>query len=237
MKEGNPVFSKMTAERAFAGATMTVEGTVNRAGILLLPLFATALWSYNAGLEAAYPWMLSGLLVGFVIAMFTIFFPQISPITAPIYAAAEGLVLGGISALADLKYPGIALQAILGTGGVLAVMLLLYRSEVIRVTDKFILGVIAATGGIAVFYFATIILSFFGIQMPLVESHSWYGILFSIGVVVVAALNLTLDFHQIEEGVHNGSPKYMEWYGAFGLLITLVWLYLEVLRLLQKLKD
>jgi uncharacterized YccA/Bax inhibitor family protein len=237
MKEGNPVFGKMTSERAFSGSTMTVEGTVNRTGLLLLPLFATALWSYNAGVDVAGPWMLTGALVGFVIALITIFNPRVSPFTAPVYAACEGLALGGLSALADMQYPGVAFQAVLATAGVLAIMLTLYSNRVIRVTDKFFLGVVAATGGICLLYFMQIILSFFGIQIPIVESHSWYGILFSVGVVVVAALNLTLDFHMIEEGVNNGSPKYMEWYGAFGLLVTLVWLYLEVLRLFQKLKE
>ena len=152
MKEGNPVFGKMTEVRAFAGSTMTVEGTVFRTAFLMLPLFATALWTYQLGFAAAMPWMLTGLLVGFIIAMLTVFMPQISPFTAPVYAALEGLALGGISAAADTQYPGIAIQAIVATGGVLALMLALYSNRIIRVTDKFFLGVVAATGGIALFY-------------------------------------------------------------------------------------
>lgn len=237
MKNGNPVFGRITSERAFVGDTMTVEGTVNRAGVLLLTLFATALWSYHAGIDAAAPWMIAGLVGGFILAMFTIFIPRISPYTAPFYAAAEGLVLGGVSLMADLKYPGIAIQAIIGTVGVLFAMLILYRSRTIRVTDNFILGVVAATFGVFFFYLASFILMFFGVKVAALTGHGWLAIAISIGICIIAALNLAIDFQQIEEGAQIGAPKYMEWYGAFGLLVTLVWLYMEILRLVEKFKD
>ena len=237
MKDGNPVFSKMTSVRAFDSDTMTVEGTIHRTAILLTLLGASALWTYGMALQDAMPFMVGGLIGGLILALVTIFSPTSAPFTSPFYALAEGLVLGGISKMADLEYPGIALQAVMGTGGVLAAMLALYRFRVIRVTEKFILGVIAATFGICMIYLTHLILALFGIQLPVVESNSGWGIAFSVAVIVVAALNLTIDFHSIEEGVENGAPKYMEWYGAFGLLVTLVWLYMEVLRLLRKLKD
>jgi uncharacterized YccA/Bax inhibitor family protein len=168
-------------------------------------------------------------------ALVTIFKKTWSSITAPIYALLEGLALGGISAFFELRYPGIAFQAVGLTFGTLFVMLLAYKTGVIRATQGFKIGVIAATGGIAVFYLISMVLrAFFHFDVPVLYSSSPWGIAFSLFVVVIAALNLVLDFDMIETGVNGGAPKYMEWYGAFGLMVTLIWLYLEILRLLSK---
>ena len=149
----------------------------------------------------------------------------------------EGLALGGISVVFEASYPGIVSQAIFLTFGTLGALLMAYRSGLIRATENFKLGVVAATGGIALVYLASMVLGFFGMSVPLIHSSGTFGILFSVFVVVIAALNLVLDFDFIEQGVERGAPKYMEWYGAFGLMVTLVWLYLEILRLLAKLND
>ena len=179
--------------------------------------------------------MIGGVFGGFVVALITIFKKTWSPFTAPIYALLEGLALGGISAILESRYPGIAVQAVGLTFGTLFVMLLAYKTGVIRATERFKVGVIAATGGIMVFYLIGMVLRmFFHFQIPVVYSGGIWGILFSLFVVVIAALNLVLDFDMIETGVNGGAPKYMEWYGAFGLMVTLIWLYLEILRLLAK---
>jgi uncharacterized YccA/Bax inhibitor family protein len=167
--------------------------------------------------------------------MVTIFTKEWSPVTAPIYALLEGLFLGGLSALLDLRYPGIAMQAVGLAFGTLFVMLLAYRSGLIPVTAKLRMGIIAATGGIALLYVLEMLLGFFGIQFVTINGSGPIGIAFSLFVVAIAALNLVLDFDFIEKGVQYGAPKYMEWYGAFGIIVTLVWLYLEILRLLTKL--
>jgi uncharacterized YccA/Bax inhibitor family protein len=179
--------------------------------------------------------MTGGILGGFVVALVTIFKRNWSPFTAPIYALLEGLALGGISAIFELRYPGIAIQAVGLTFGTLFVMLLAYKTGIIRATQGFKVGVIAATGGIAVFYLIGMVLRvFLHYQVPVIYAGGIWGILFSLFVVIVAALNLVLDFDLIESGVNGGAPKYMEWYGAFGLMVTLIWLYLEILRLLGK---
>ena len=225
------------------GEVMTLNGTINKTGILLVSAIATAGWTWFQFMQersaaAVMPWMLVGLIGGFIVAMITIFKKEWSPVTAPAYALLEGLVLGGISAIFELRYPGIAIQAVGLTFGVLFVMLFLYRSGVIKVTDKFRMGVVAATGGIALFYLVMMVLRMFGVSFMGpngVYGSGMIGIGFSLLVVGVAALNLVLDFDFIERGVQYGAPKYMEWYGAFGIMMTLVWLYLEMLRLLSKL--
>jgi uncharacterized YccA/Bax inhibitor family protein len=160
-----------------------------------------------------------------------------APVTAPIYALLEGLVLGGISAMFEVRYHGIAIQAVSLTFGTMFALLLAYRSGLIPVTQNFKLGIIAATGGIAIFYLAQIVLGFFGIHFTTINGSGPIGIAFSVFVVIVAALNLVLDFDFIESAAAAGAPKYMEWYGAFGLMVTLIWLYLEILRLLSKLRS
>jgi uncharacterized YccA/Bax inhibitor family protein len=222
---------------------MTLTGTVNKTGILLLCAIATAYWTWNSFTQTrditdVAPQMLVGVFGGFIVAMITIFKKEWSPVTAPIYALLEGLFLGGLSALMESRYPGIAIQAVGLTFGTLFVLLLAYRSGLIPVTQKLRLGIVAATGGIALFYMLSMLLSFFGLQFgsSLIYGSGMIGIAFSLFVVAIAALNLVLDFDFIERGVQSGAPKYMEWYGAFGIIVTLVWLYLEILRLLAKLR-
>jgi uncharacterized YccA/Bax inhibitor family protein len=224
----------------------TVQGSVGKTFLLLAILSFTALWSWNAFGTAQFPMFLLPVsaLGGFIVAMITIFKPTASPVTAPLYAALEGVFLGAISRVYDIayaaKYPqtgGIALEAVMLTCGTLFVMLIVYQTGLVRVTEKLKAGIITATGALALFYIVTMLLSFFHVQMPLVFSASPLGIGFSLLVVGLAAFNLLLDFDFIEKAAYAGAPKYMEWYGAFGLMVTLIWLYLEILRLLAKLAD
>ncbi len=240
MRTSNPALNEKAFQgQAAFGDAMTLQGTVNKTGLLLLCVVATAAWtwgvSHSETPEVAIPWMMGGLIGGFIVAIVTIFRKNWSPFTAPLYALLEGLALGGISAVFDKSYPGIAVHAVGLTLGTLFVMLLAYKTGVIRATQGFKLGVIAATGGIFVFYLLEMVLGFFfHYQFTAINGNGFWGIAFSIFVVIIAALNLVLDFDMIETGVRGGAPKYMEWYGAFGLMVTLVWLYLEILRLLAK---
>jgi len=244
MKTANPALNvnSFRVDQAVSGEAMTLSGTVNKTGVLLICVVATAAWSWNRFFHAptsdtVLPLVAIGGIGGFILALVTIFKKEWSPVTSPIYALLEGLALGGISAVFELRYPGIAMQAVGLTFGTLFVLLLAYRSGLIRVTEKFKLGVVAATGGIAVFYLIEFVLGFFGVHFAAINGSGLLGIGFSVVVVIVAALNLVLDFDFIESGVNAGAPKYMEWYGAFGLIVTLVWLYLEILRLLAKLNS
>jgi len=242
LRTSNPALNEKAFKGQVAlGEAMTLQGTVNKTGLLLLCVVATAAWtwglSHSNTPSAAVPWMLGGLLGGFIVALVTIFKQSWAPLTAPIYALLEGLALGGISAMFEKSYPGVAIQAIGLTFGTLFVMLLAYKSGMIRATQGFKLGVIAATGGIAILYLVEMVLGgFFHIQVPAINGSGPWGIAFSLFVVIIAALNLVLDFDLIETGVQMGAPKYMEWYGAFGLMVTLIWLYLEMLRLLAKMR-
>ncbi len=183
------------------------------------------------------PLVAIGGIGGFIVALVTIFKKQWSPITAPIYALLEGLLLGGVSAMFEMRFHGIAIQAVSLTFGTLVVMLMAYRSGLIKVNDKMRLGIVAATGGIAVFYLIQFVLSFFGFRFNAVNGSGPIGIIFSLVVVGVAAMNLVLDFDLIEQGARFNAPKYMEWYSGFALMITLVWLYFEILRLLSKFRS
>ncbi len=251
MKTSNPALSENTF-RNLSGARygglidestrMTLSGTVNKTGILLLCAIATAAWTWHLFLQsrdmaAVAPLMMLGLFGGFICAMVTVFKKEWSAVTAPVYALLEGLMLGGFSAFLDLRYPGIAMEAVSLTFGTLFVLLFAYRSGLIPVTQKFRLGIVAATGGIMVFYLLEMVLGFFSIQFMTVNGSGPIGIAFSLFVVAIAALNLVLDFDFIEQGVKVGAPKYMEWYGAFGIMVTLVWLYLEIIRLLSKIRS
>jgi uncharacterized YccA/Bax inhibitor family protein len=251
MKTSNPALSDKTfrelAGGQYGGFTdaaghMTLDGTVNKTGILLLCAVGTASWTWHLFLQSheiadVTPLMLGGMFGGFICAMITIFKKEWSAVTAPIYALLEGLVLGGLSAVLEMRYPGVAIEAVGLTFGTLFVMLLAYRSGLIRVTDKLRLGIVAATGGIMVFYLMEMVLGFFGVHFASINGSGAIGIGFSLIVVAIAALNLVLDFDFIEKGVQFGAPKYMEWYGAFGIMVTLVWLYLEILRLLSKMRS
>jgi len=250
MRSGNPVLSDSTfldlsSGRVVTGGAnaMSLNGTVNKTGFLLLLAVLTAAFAWSKTFTAdgelapgANLFLWGGALGGFVMALATIFKKEWSPVTAPLYALLEGFFLGTVSAVYDARFHGIVLQAVLLTFGTLFALLFAYRSGLIRATENFKLGVVAATGGIALIYLATIVLGFFGIHIPYIHESGIIGIGFSLFVVVVAALNLVLDFDFIETGVDAGAPKYMEWYGAFGLMVTLVWLYLEFLRLLAKLQ-
>ena len=243
LRSGNPALTAGTfrGTRTLAGEdVMTIGGTVNKTalGLLLLLLAATYTWNLGSSGDASVgAYTMLGVIGGLVAALVTVFKKTWAPITAPIYAALEGLALGGISVAFEARYPGIVSQAVFLTFGTLAALLIAYRAGVIRATDNFKRGVLAATGGIALLYFLSFILGFFGVSVPLIHSNGAIGILFSMFVVVIAALNLVLDFDLIEKGAARGAPKYMEWYGAFALLVTLVWLYLEILRLLAKLQS
>jgi len=223
------------------GPAMTISGTVNKAGILMLCVAATAIYAWNQfftnGPGAVGGYVMIGAFGGFIAAMVTVFKKEWSPVTAPIYALLEGLFLGSLSAMLEIRYPGIAIEAVAATFGTCFCMLLAYRSGLIRPTQKFVIGVVAATGGIFVVYLVSMILGLFHVTVPGIFGSGPIGLLFSLAVVIIAALNLILDFGMIEEGAHRGAPKYMEWYGAFGLMVTLVWLYLEIIRLLSKLRD
>jgi len=194
-------------------------------------------WNLPAGDPRSSGLMMVGMLGGFVLALVTIFKQHLAKYTVPAYAILQGLALGGISKFFETMYPGIVTQAVMLTFGTLGALLLAYVSGLIKPTENFKLGIVAATGGIAFVYLISWVLSWFSVSVPLIHSNSNMGILFSIGVVVIAALNLVLDFDFIEEGSEKGAPKYMEWYGAFGLMVTLIWLYLEILRLLAKLSS
>jgi len=238
-RTSNPALNEKAFQGQVAvGDAMTLQGTVNKTGVLLLCVVATSAWTWglahSPAPQSAMPWVMGGLIGGLITALVTIFKKNWAPFTAPLYALLEGLVLGGISAYFEKSYPGIAAQAVGLTFGTLFVMLFAYKTGVIRATERFKLGVIAATGGIAVFYLIAMVLGFFRVNVGILYSSSPGGIAFSLVVVVIAALNLVLDFDMIETGVRRGAPKYMEWYGAFGLMVTLIWLYLEMLRLLAK---
>ncbi len=244
MRSGNPTLTSSTFSQFQtyeASQAMTLEGTATKTGILLVIAAASAVftWDRFAQHDPNLPiWMWGGVIAGLIFALATSFKPTWSPVTAPLYALAEGLFLGGISAMYnEMFYPGIVLQAVCLTFGTLFALLVAYRSGLIRATENFKLGVFAATGGIAMVYLLTIVLGMFGVNIPFIHGNGLIGIGFSLFVVVIAALNLVLDFDFIEDGVERGAPKFMEWYGAFGLMVTLVWLYIEILRLLSKLSS
>ena len=251
MRSGNPALSESTFLDLASGSVvarpdqaMTINGTINKTGILLLLTVLTAAFAWSQSVDAygqvsssAMMYTIGGAVGGLILALVTVFKKEWSPVTAPMYALVEGFFLGAISAVFNMKFPGIVFQAVLLTFGTLFALLMLYRSGVIKVTEKFKMGVFAATGGIALVYLASFVLSFFNINVPVIHDASLLGIAFSLFVVAVAALNLVLDFDFIETGAAAHAPKYMEWYGAFGLMVTLVWLYVEFLRLLSKIQQ
>lgn len=241
MRTSNPMLKQEAFAQTLSGTeTMTLQGTVNKTVIMLalVVIGAGYTWNlfYNQGQQAVLPWLMTGLIGGLIVAMVTIFKASWAPVTAPAYAILQGLAMGGISAMFELRFPGIVIQAVGLTFGTLFALLIAYKSGLIKATENFRLGIVAATGGIALVYVVGFVGGFFGWQIPLIHESGTVGILFSLFVVVIAALNLVLDFDFIERG-HGVAPRYMEWYGAFGLVVTLVWLYLELLRLLSKLRD
>jgi uncharacterized YccA/Bax inhibitor family protein len=240
MKSGNPALSAKTFDGLTASDNpMTLSGTINKTAMLLALVLAGAGWVWNIyfashRVEDIVPYLLGGTIGGFLLALATIFSKQAAPYSAPFYALLEGLAIGGLSALYEARQPGIAIQAVGLTFGILIMMLAAYRLELIKVTEHFKAGVVGATGGIAILYLVDLVLGYFGHPIAMIQDGGGWGIGFSLFVIVIAALNLVMDFDFIAKGVAQRSPKYMEWYAAFGLVVTLIWLYLEVLRLLAK---
>ena len=240
MRSGNPALSKKTFQNLSSteSRVMTLDGAVNKTAISMGILLLAAYYTYS---NAIMSYILIGFIGGFVLALITIFKKEWSPVTVPIYALLEGLALGGISKIyAEAFEPGIVPQAIMLTLGILFALLFAYKTKIIAATENFKLGVFAATAGIGVVYLISFIMNIFGSGgLPVMNpaNSSMLSVGFSLFVVVIASLNLVMDFDFIEEGATNGAPKYMEWYGAFGLLVTLIWLYLEILRLLAKLSS
>lgn len=240
----NPVFNEKTFDR-FAyltgtrpAARMTVGGTLNRASILFAVAFATAAasWAFASATPAlAYPAAVGAAIAAFVLAIVVSMNPATAPWLSPVYAAVEGVFLGAVSRGLEVSYPGVALQAVLGTGVVTGVMLLLYRFRVVRATPTFRKVVIAMTLAVAILYGVAFVAMLFGARVPFINDPSPLGIGLSLFLIGLAASNLVLDFDLIERGERTGAPKAMEWYAAFGLLVTVAWLYVEVLRLLSKL--
>ena len=243
MRTANPALNDKTFEQVGYGQlsdTMTLQGTVNKTGMMLLLLIAGATYTWSLFLEqdpSVTMWMMVGLIGGLIVSFVTIFKKQWSPVTAPLYAVLQGFALGGLSVMLESLYPGIVIQAVALTFGTAGCLLVAYKSGVIKATENFKLGIFAATGGIGLIYLVGWIMSFFGTSIPYIHENGLIGIGFSLVVVVIAALNLVLDFDFIEKGAEHGAPKFMEWYAAFGLMVTLVWLYIEILRLLSKLNS
>ena len=239
MRSGNPALNKKSFENLTntGEGVMTLDGTVNKTAISLTLLIVAAYYTYTSqNLSLIWP----GFIGGLVLAIITIFKKEWSPITVPLYAVLEGLALGGISSIYAHEYTGIVQQAIFLTFGIFFTLLFAYKTKIIKATENFKLGVFAATGGIAIVYLASFVMSMFGgggLSVMDPTNSSLMSIGFSLFVVVIASLNLVMDFDFIEDAAEKGVPKYMEWYGAFGLLVTLIWLYLEILRLLSKLNS
>ena len=244
MRTANPALNNNTfSQTGYVYQTddkMSIQGTVNKTTVLLfITMLAAAFTWYLTQIDSSTTKVLMGLggILGFIVALITCFKPAWSPTTAPIYCLFEGLFLGGFSAFINVAYPGIPLLAVSLTFGILFSLLMAYKSGWIQATENFKLGVVAATGGIFLVYLVSFILSLFGGGIPFIHSSGLIGIIFSLFVVGIASLNLVLDFDFIEQGAEDGAPRYMEWYAAFGLMVTLIWLYIEVVRLLVKLRS
>lgn len=253
MQTSNPILTQEAfgRERAYgAGEAMTIQGAINKTLVLLFLLLIPAYWVWSMvgtqpamfearpSIPAMVPvLMMGGLIGGFILALVTAFKREWAGITAPLYAVCQGLAMGGISAFYELQYQGIIFQAVSLTIATLFCLLMAYKSGLIKATEKFKAGVFAATGAVCLVYFVNFIMGFFHHSITIISANNNFGIVFSGIIVVIAALNLVLDFDMIEQGAAQGAPKYMEWYGAFGLMVTLIWLYLEILRLLSKLRS
>ncbi|QDO94569.1 Bax inhibitor-1/YccA family protein [Formosa sediminum] len=237
------IFTKAkTLNPAHIESVMTINGTVNKTALLGIIVLAAAMVTWNMyqenlDLGRIQPYILTGSLAAFGVAVIIIYKKTLAPYLAPIYCALQGLAIGGLSALMEERFPGIVIQAILLTFGILFSLLTIYKLGIIKATENFKLVIASATSGIALYYIISVFGSFFGFNLPFIHDNSISGILFSLFVVIIAALNLVVDFDFIEKGAELKAPKYMEWYAAFGLMVTLIWLYLEILRLLGKSKS
>ena len=237
-RSGNPALQAKTFTNLENNSShvMTLNGTVNKTAISLLLLMSSAYYTFSNEITSM---IFVGFIGGFILALITMFKKHLAPYTVPAYALLEGLALGGLSSMYNQLYQGIVPQAIFLTFGILFSLLFAYKTKIIQPSENFKLGIFAATGGIGVVYLISFVMSFFGSGLSIMNFNN--GSLMSIGfsffVIIIASLNLVLDFDFIEQGAEVGAPKYMEWYGAFGLLVTLIWLYIEVLRLLAKLQS
>ena len=246
-KSSNPILKDKTfsKEASFASSTaMTINGTIEKSFILLLITLIAAIYTWRqfffdggAPVASMNGWIMGGAIGGFVVAIAITFMKKYSAFLAPIYAILEGMFLGAISALFEAMYPGIVINAVLGTFGTFLFMLFAYRTGLIKVTKKLRAIITTATGAVLITYLMSWVLGMFGVNMPFLHGNGIISIGISLLVIVIAAFNLLLDFDFIEKASAMGAPKYMEWFGAFGILVTLVWLYIEFLRLLSKLRD
>ena len=240
LRSGNPALNSKTFENfsSVSDVKMTLDGTINKTTISLGLLVLSAYYTFTNGI---LDYIIIGFVGGFILAIATIMKKEWSPFTVPVYAVLEGLALGGVSKIySEAFFPGLIPQAITLTVAILLALLFAYKTKIINVTQNFKLGVFAATAGIAIVYIISFLMSLFGsggLEFMNPSNSSIMSIGISLFVVIIASLNLVLDFDFIEKAVENGAPKYMEWYGAFGLLVTLIWLYLEILRLLAKLRN
>lgn len=240
MRTGNPALNDKVFRKAgtvvATGEAMTLDGTVNKTIISILITMGVAWFTWST--PSLYVMSMPAVIIGFILALVISFKNSLAPMLTVPYAAVEGVFLGAISSYFETAYPGIVFQAVSLTFGTLFALLMLYKSKMIPVTQNFRLGILAATGGIAVVYLLSFIFSLFGMPFSFLHSSSPLSIGISVVVVIIAALNLVLDFDFIENAAESGNmPKHMEWYGAFGLLVTLIWLYVEILRLLAKINS
>ncbi len=240
-KTSNPTLGeKIIKDYAFAATdgAMTVQGTINKIALLLALVIAGAVFTWAktmSGVETGsvvgvQGWMIGGSFSAFILALIITFKKNLAPILSPVYAICEGLCLGALSAYFEVMFPGLVMRAVLLTFSVLFGMLFMYKVQIIKVTQRFRAIVLAATVGIALAYLISFILSLFGVNMSFILGGGSFGLIISLVVVAVAALNLVLDFDFIEKGTEAGLPSFFEWYGAFGLMVTLIWLYIEILR-------
>ncbi len=244
MQTHNPAFTNKRIEGMpyTEEESMTLNGTLVKTFLLFAFLLTSSIFTwylyFSRGMSAIIPFLAVGGIGGFIVSLITIFRQKSSPITAPIYAILEGLFLGGLSAFFEEMYPGVVIQSVGLTFGVLALMLIIYSTGIIKVTSGFMRGVIAGTAALALFYLVTMVLNLAGVSVPYMHSAGPFGLIISAVAIVLACLNLILDFNFIERLANEGNvPVYMEWYAAFGLMLTLVWLYLEILRLMGRLRN
>lgn len=237
LRTGNPILNERSFESvAGTSEVMTLEGTVNKTVISVILTMVAAYWAFFDSTLWRLSWV--AVIIGLILSLIISFKRTSAPLLTPVYAVVEGVFLGAFSRFAEMNYPGIAMQAISLTFGVLLSLLFVYKSGWIKVTENFKLGLAAATGGICILYLISFVLSLFGLPLSFLYSASPISIGISLAVCVIAALNLVLDFDFIENAARSRQvPKYMEWYGAFGLLVTLIWLYIEIVRLLMKLNS
>ncbi|MFF2878596.1 Bax inhibitor-1/YccA family protein [Gottfriedia sp. NPDC057991] len=240
MRSSNPILNseQLTKSRHSAKA-MTIGGTIGKTIIALILLIATAGYSYYLTATGTLnsKVFIGCLIVAFIIGLVTSFSPRIAPITTPIYAAVEGILIGNISAVYEASYGMIVLQAVLLTIAIIAGTLICYATGLVKVTHRFRSIVFGLTIGVFLFYLLTMVLQLFHVPIPYLHQSGPIGIFVSLAILVIASLNLFLDFDLITTSVRQGAPKEFEWYCAFGLLVTVIWVYIEALRFLSRLRD